>query len=217
MILERKMNEETKTNQTADEKFRAILIFGPPGAGKGTLGKFLSTAGNHFHLSSGDIFRGLDPESPTGKLYHTYASKGHLVPDAVTIEIWRQYTAGLIATNRYFPKKQFLLLDGIPRTLAQAKILDQYIEVIKIIVLEMPNIEGLVKRMQRRALIEKRQDDADESILKTRMQVYEKETLELLNYYPSQKAVRFNADQKPLEVLRDVLIQLSNVLSYPEK
>lgn len=198
------------------EKFRTILIFGPPGAGKGTLGKFLSTAGNHFHLSSGDIFRGLDPDSPTGKLYHSYASKGNLVPDEVTIEVWRQYMQGLISTNRYFPKKQFLLLDGIPRTLLQSQILDSYIDVLKVIVLKMPNVDGLVKRMKRRALIEKRQDDADETVLKTRMEVYEKETMALLEHYPKESIAVFNADQKPLEVLKDVLVELSNLLSNPE-
>src|SRR5271154_3592453 len=157
---------------TYNVPMKAILIFGPPGSGKGTLGKFLSTAGNHFHLSSGDIFRGLDPESSMGKLYHTYAGKGFLVPDAVTIEMWKHYVDGLICTNRYFPSKQFLLLDGIPRTLSQAIILDQHIEVVKVIVLEMSNIGTLIKRMKRRALIEKRQDDADEEVLKTRMHVY---------------------------------------------
>jgi len=202
---------------TSEHLFRSILILGPPGSGKGTLGKFLSTAGNHFHLSSGDIFRGLDPESPTGKLYHTYASKGFLVPDSVTIDMWRQYVDGLICTNRYFPRKQFLLLDGIPRTLAQAQILDQHIEIVKVIVLDMPNIEGLIKRMKRRALIEKRLDDADERVLKTRMEVYERETKELISHYHPSKISRFNADQKPLEVLRDVLIELSHVLGHPEK
>lgn len=198
-----------------EEKFRSILIFGPPGSGKGTLGKFLSTAGNHFHLSSGDVFRGLDPESKTGKLYHTYAGKGFLVPDHITIEVWKKYVDGLISTNRYFPKKQFLLLDGIPRTLSQAKILDEYLEVLHVIVLDMSNIESLIKRMQRRALIEKRPDDADESILKTRMQVYEKETFELLSYYPAERVSHFNADQPPLQVLSDVLLKLSLLLSNP--
>jgi len=200
-----------------EDPFRSILILGPPGSGKGTLGKFLSTAGNHFHLSSGDIFRGLDPETPIGKLYHTYASKGFLVPDGVTVEIWRQYVTGLIATNRYFPKKQFLLLDGIPRTPKQAEIFDQYIEVAHIIVLEMPNMDGLISRMKKRALIEKRADDADEGVLRTRMQVYEKDTKTLLSHYPQHLISRFNADQKPLEVLRDVLIGLSHILSHPEK
>lgn len=212
------MNEQHKSMiPTYDEPFRSILIFGPPGAGKGTLGKFLSTAGNHFHLSSGDIFRGLDPETPIGKLYHTYASKGHLVPDEVTIEIWRQYVSGLISTNRYFPKKQFLLLDGVPRTRRQAEIFDKYIKVAHIIVLEMPNMEGLIARMKKRALIEKRADDSNESVLRTRMQVYETDTKNLLAHYPEASISRFNADQRPLEVLRDVLVSLSDVLSFPEK
>src|SRR3990167_2109791 len=77
----------------------AVLIFGPPGSGKGTLGKFLSSAGNHFHLSSGDIFRGLSPESPAGQVYHEYAGKGLLLPDEITIKIWRHFVQGLIATN----------------------------------------------------------------------------------------------------------------------
>ena len=197
--------------------FRSILIFGPPGAGKGTLGKFLSTAGNHFHLSSGDIFRGLDQETRAGSLYHTYASKGHLVPDEVTVEIWRQYVSGLIATNKYFPNKQFLLLDGIPRTSKQAEIFDQYIDVAHIIVLEMGNIEGLIGRMKKRAFIEKRSDDSDENVLRTRMHIYEKDTKSLVAHYLELLISRFNADQKPLEVLRDVLLKLSDLLSYPEK
>lgn len=198
-------------------KFRSVLLFGPPGSGKGTLGKFLSTAGNHFHLSSGDIFRGLDPDSPVGKIYYSYASRGNLVPDEVTIEVWKQYVSGQIAVGKYFPEKQFLLLDGIPRTVAQAEGLDPYVNVVKIVVLEMKDTERLIARMQRRALIENRQDDADEEILRNRIAVYERQTLALLERYPEAIIERFNADQKPLEVLRDVLIRLCPLLSYPER
>jgi adenylate kinase len=195
------------------EAFRSVLIFGPPGSGKGTLGKFLSSAGNHFHLSSGDIFRGLALESPAGQLYHEYAGKGLLVPDEITIEIWRHFVHGLIATNRYFPKTQLLLLDGIPRTIRQADLLNQHLQIQKIIVLEVSDAKALIKRIQRRALIEKRSDDLDETVLKTRMEVYEKETSKVLRHYPPSLISRFDASQKPLEVLRDVLSSLSSLLS----
>ncbi len=195
------------------EPFRSILIFGPPGAGKGTLGKFLSSAGNHFHLSSGDIFRGLSPESPAGKLYHNYAGKGLLLPDEVTIQIWDHFVHGLIATNRYFPSQQLLLLDGIPRTIRQADLLDRHIKIEKIIVLEIENIDELIKRIQRRAIIEKRTDDMDRQVLRTRMEVYQRDTIKLLKHYPEAVISRFDADQTPLGVLRDVLVGLSDLLS----
>lgn len=196
------------------EPFRSVLIFGPPGSGKGTLGKFLSSAGNHFHLSSGDIFRGLDPESAAGKLFHNYASKGLLLPDEVTIQIWHHYVHGLIATNRYFPTQQLLLLDGVPRTLKQAKLLEKHIKVEGVIVLEVQDIEKLIKRLQRRAIIEKRHDDLDANVLRTRMEVYEHDTMKLLDHFPSSLISRFNAEQKPLEVLRDILVGLTDLLTH---
>jgi len=194
-------------------RFKSILIFGPPGSGKGTQGKFLSSAGNHFHLSSGDIFRGLSPESPAGKIYHKYASKGNLVPDEVTIRIWHHYVLGLIATNRYFPKDQYLLLDGIPRTIEQAKLLDQYIEIEAIIVLGVAKQATLLKRMQRRAMIEKRHDDMDQNVLKKRFEVYKKDTKKVLTYYKDQNIYTFEASKKPLEVLRDILDELCYILA----
>lgn len=195
------------------EPFRSVLIFGPPGSGKGTMGKFLSSAGNHFHLSSGDIFRGLSPESPAGKLYHNYASRGHLLPDEVTIQICHHFIHGLIATNRYFPAQQLLLLDGIPRTIRQAELLEKHIRVERVIVLDIENSDALIKRIQRRALLEKRTDDLDPQILRTRMEVYQKDTSKLLKHYPHAIQTHFNADQKPLKVLRDILVSLSDLLA----
>jgi len=208
------MSKETKDLiPSYNEPFRAVLMFGPPGSGKGTQGKFLSAAGNHFHLSSGDLFRGLTPESPAGKLFHTYATRGHLVPDEATISIWRHYVDGLIATNRYFPHKQLLLLDGIPRTLAQAQIMEKHIKVVRIIVLETQDVGTLVERLKKRALVERRLDDADEGVLRTRMEVYQRDTAKLLDYYPQEVISRFSADLRPLEVLRDLLVSLSDILS----
>lgn len=194
------------------KKFKAILMFGPPGSGKGTMGKFLSSAGNHYHLSSGDIFRGLSPESPSGVLYHQYASQGKLLPDHVTVQIWYNYVNGLIATNKYFPADQLLLLDGIPRTVEQVKILSNYVDVQKIILLESRDEEVLIKRIQRRALIEKRQDDQNEEVLRKRMEVYSQQTHPLLQQFPKEAIHTFNALQNPLDVLKDILVQLSSSL-----
>ncbi len=194
-------------------KFSSILLFGPPGAGKGTLGKFLASSGTQYHLSSGEIFRSLPPGSPAGKLFYSYASKGALLPDEATIEIWKYYVQGLIATNTYYPESQDLLLDGIPRTLIQAKQLQDFVQVRHIIVLEISNTKELLQRMQRRARIEGRLDDIDLNILKKRIEIYEEETSKILEFYPTHLISRVDGTQRPLEVLRDVLVRLSHLLS----
>lgn len=209
---QKKMNLKELTPEFS-APFPSILIFGPPGSGKGTLGKFLSSAGNHFHLSSGDIFRTISPETPAGKLFHSYAGRGLLLPDDATLQIWRHYVDGLIATNRYFPSRQLLLLDGIPRTLHQAELLEKHVRIQKIIVLEIQNPNELIQRIQRRAVIEKRSDDMNPDALKVRLSVYAQETQKLLQHYPRDLLARFNANQKPLEVLRDVLVGLSPLLT----
>lgn len=203
---------QPKLIPTHTEPFRSLLLFGPPGVGKGTLGKFLGSAGGHCHLSTGDIFRTLSPESPAGKLYHQYASKGFLLPDNVAVEIWHHYVHGLIATNRYFPAQQLLLLDGIPRTPTQVDLLARHVVVERILLLEISHPEALIQRIQRRAVMEKRHDDLDPAVLRTRLKVYEEETQRVLTHYPAHLITRFNADLKPLEVLRDVLVALSSIL-----
>ena len=90
--------------------------------------------------------------------------KGLLIPDQITIDIWYEHITDLIDTGCYDPKKQSLLLDGIPRTVGQLKILESYIEVKKVILLEVKKSSILVERLQKRALIEKREDDQKESV-----------------------------------------------------
>jgi adenylate kinase len=82
-------------------KYRAILLFGAPGAGKGTQGKILGQIPNFVHFSCGDAFRNLRVDSPLGRVFVEYASNGRLVPDEPTIQLWKQSMDGLAATGRF--------------------------------------------------------------------------------------------------------------------
>ena len=189
-----------------------VLLFGPPGAGKGTIGQMICAVGNHFHLSSGDIFRHLSPESENGKLFHQYAGKGQLVPDEVTFEVWKRYTRGLVDTNRYFPDQQLLLLDGIPRTVEQAQMLDDYVKILHVIVLDIFDEETILKRILRRAKIEKRTDDAEENVIRKRIEEYRTKTAQVLTHYDPDIVFHYSAEKRPMEVLRDVLVGSTFVL-----
>jgi adenylate kinase len=197
-----------------DEKFSAVLIFGPPGVGKGTLGRLLATSQEQYHLPSGEIFRSLPVDSEAGKLFYEYAKKGELVPCDATIEIWKNYVKGLIATNIFLPKAQDLLLDGLPRTVEQAKKMEELITVRHVILLESQNREELARRLQRRVRAEGRFEDMTKEVIGHRFSIYEKEIGPLIDYYPHHMVTRVNADQKPLEVFRDVLVKLSHMLSH---
>ena len=196
------------------DKYKTILIFGPPGAGKGTIASMIGATGNHYHLSSGEIFRGLAPESKHGKLFYELCQKGQMMPDELTVEIWRKYTEGLINTNKFFPSQQFLMLDGIPRTLAQAILMEQYIDVIHIIVFEVENENELVRRLARRATIEKRVDDASVESVKNRIREYRVLSTQVLEHFPEEIISRFNAELTPTEVLRDVLVGCADMIKY---
>lgn len=194
-------------------KFSSILLFGPPGAGKATLGKFLTDSGSQYHLESGEIFRSLPASSPAGELYYHYARRGALIPDEATLEIWKYYVLGLIATNTFHPDYQDLLLDGIPRTVKQAEMLQEHVQVKHIIVLEVPNSDELVTRLQHRARKEGKMEEMDPQTIIKKLDTYREEIQKVIHYYPPHLVSRVNGDQKPLEVLRDVLVRLSHLLS----
>lgn len=198
-------------------KYRCFLIFGPPGAGKGTMSKLLAQVANLFHLSSGDIFRGISPQSAVGQLVNSYSSKGLYVPDDVTIKICLHFVEGLIATNRYAPDEQYILLDGIPRTLEQAQELDQYVEVEQVIRLDVPDENELIRRLKGRAAQEGRADDSNEEVLRTRLEVYREKTENILSHYPQDKIKTFNAAQPIPCVLRDILVGLGESITFQSK
>ncbi len=189
-------------------KHRTILLFGAPGSGKGTQGKILSNIPGFFHCACGDIFRNLKVDSELGRVFVEYSSKGHLVPDEATIKLWSRFIETSTQIGRFHPEKDLLVLDGIPRNIAQAKILKDVLDVRAMFWLKTKNFEALVNRIQRRALKENRLDDMNLEIIRTRLETYEQETQPLVEYYGKKLVNRIDSDHTPAEVARDILSKI---------
>jgi adenylate kinase len=192
-------------------KFRTILLFGAPGAGKGTQGKILGTIPNFFHCACGDVFRNLTLDSPIGRVFIKYSSRGQLVPDEPTIELWSNFIDNCKRAGRFHPETDTLVLDGIPRNEHQAEMLKDTLDVRAIFFLRCPNMEKLVERLQRRALRENRLDDANLRIIRSRLKTYERETKPLLRFYGQKLVHEIDSTQTPAQVLAEILGYINQI------
>src|SRR5690606_8759892 len=98
------------------DRYKTVLLFGAPGAGKGTQGKILGSIPGFFHCACGDVFRSIDVNSELGKIFYEHSSRGELVPDDVTVKMWAQNISARATLGAYKPHYDLLVLDGIPRT-----------------------------------------------------------------------------------------------------
>ncbi len=186
-------------------RYRTILLFGAPGAGKGTQGKILGAIPGFYHLSCGEVFRTLDTSTPLGKTFMEYSSKGLLVPDDATVQMWHQNMHARTILGIYKPLTDLLVLDGIPRNVSQAKILEKHLKVLQIIHLVCPDKERMIERLRRRALKENRIDDAKEDVIRKRWAVYERETYPVLKCYSPDIIREVPAVGSPASVLQHIL------------
>lgn len=161
-----------------------IVLFGPPGSGKGTQAKQLAEKFNLLHISTGDLFRyEMGNDTPLGLKAKSYIEKGELVPDEVTIGMLRNK----VEAN---PDVSGFIFDGFPRTIAQGEALDKLLsdmgtEVTKLIALEVEEQE-LIDRLLERGKDSGRADDQDPEIIRNRLNVYEEETAPVEDYYRKQ-------------------------------
>ena len=161
-----------------------IVLFGKPGAGKGTQAEFLKGKYNLTHLSTGDIFRyNIKNETELGMLAKTFMDKGDLVPDEVTIQMLQSE----VDQN---PQSSGFLFDGFPRTITQAEALDAFLvsknqSITATIALEA-NDEILVQRLLERGKTSGRPDDQDEEKIRNRYDEYNQKTAPLMQYYQAQ-------------------------------
>lgn len=185
-------------------RYKTVLLFGAPGSGKGTQGKILGSIPGFYHSSTGDIFRSLDLQSQIGRVFWEYAGKGMLVPDDVVIRVWKQFIKGMEYTNQFHPENEILVLDGMPRSVNQAELLEDTIEVHKVIHL-VADQSKMVERLRRRALKENRFDDANDAVIQKRLDVYARETKPILDFYPADKIVQIDATLSQIRVLSEII------------
>jgi adenylate kinase len=193
------------------DRYQAVLLFGMPGAGKGTQGLLLANIPGFFHMSTGDMFRTLDHHSEIGRTFDEYSSRGELVPDEVTVKMWQQYVHAQTVLSLYKPHSDLLVLDGIPRTVEQTKLMKDHIDVRGIIHLVAPNPEEMVTRLQKRAIEQKRVDDAKIDVIRNRLDVYERETRPVLDQFDASLVHEVNAIGTPAEVLGGILRVLAPI------
>jgi adenylate kinase len=186
-------------------RYKAILLFGAPGSGKGTQGKILGSIPGFYHNATGDIFRSLDLQSEMGRVFWEYAGRGQLVPDELTIRLWKQFIKGMEMINQFHPESEILVLDGIPRNLDQARLVEDTIDVQKVIYLRCADLGKMVERLRRRALKENRFDDANDEVIHRRLVEYEEKTRPVLDFYPTENIEQIDATMSQIRVLSAIL------------
>lgn len=197
---------------TYPEKYKAFIFLGAPGCGKGTQGQILGAIPRFYHFSMGDAFRSMDTRTPIGQEFIAYSRRGELVPDELTIRYFKKQIDARADLHMFKPDIDILILDGIPRSIEQACILEEHIEVLQLFHLSCPDREELITRIRKRALKEGRMDDASDDIIQRRIRAYEESTRDLVDHYADRRAA-INAAQAPVKVTRDIL---SVIVAHPE-
>jgi adenylate kinase len=190
-------------------KYRTYLIFGAPGSGKGTQGVTLGTLPRFYHCACGDVFRSIDTRTTIGRIFLEYSSRGELVPDDVTIALWQETITAKIADKSFKPDIDVLILDGIPRNRRQAELMQEMIEVRRVFHLVCADRNAIVHRLKKRALKDNRLDDANEEVIRRRLETYERETRPVLDFYGPELIQEIDATQSPSEVLVQILTQIN--------
>lgn len=190
------------------ETFRTILLFGMPGSGKGTQGAVLGHLPGVVHISSGDLFRKLPKHGELGQEVVSYTSRGLLVPDELTIRMWKRHLQILKLQEEVSSSGTTLVLDGLPRNYEQAVMLNDTLDVIQIFHLAITDVDKAKDRLAARALRENRLDDINDEVVQRRLQVYHDETVQTLRFYDPSIIFEVDASQSPLKVHLDIVQRL---------
>ncbi|MHC4878852.1 MAG: adenylate kinase family protein [Planctomycetota bacterium] len=196
----------------ASNRLPAVLLFGMPGTGKGTQGRLLGTMTGLFHVSTGEIFRSMDRSTEDGRLVRDLIDFGNLVPDEAAVRIWHDWVNAAIQSGSFQADSEVLVLDGIPRSVAQCRLLEAHIDVLSVIHLEPEDDEPIVERLLTRGSTDGRADDSTEEIIRRRFEIYRQTTAPVLDFYPSSIVHAVDALGTPIEVKKRILERVIPVI-----
>lgn len=199
------LGRETPLVARPGDKFRAVLLFGAPGSGKGTQGRLLGATPGFFHCACGDVFRALDVQSSLGRAFIDYSTRGELVPDELTVHLWRKRLEEHVASSAFRPDHEWLVLDGIPRNVEQARMMKAFVDVSLVLHLRCDDPAVLESRLARRASEGSRPDDTCVEIVRRRMAVFESESLGVLDCYARPIVRSIDASGAPGSVFAEIL------------
>jgi len=203
-------------------RIRTFLMFGAPGSGKGTQGRVLGTIPRFHHMACGEVFRSLDTRTLLGQEFVAYSSRGQLVPDEITVKLWRANIHDRVTTHEFKPDIDFLVLDGIPRNVEQARFMEEDIDVMQVFHLSCPDRAELARRLRKRALKDNRFDDANEEVIQRRIHTYEEESKPVLDYYSQGKyagrgmITPIDASEPPLMVIHAITSRIMELDAWKQ-
>ena len=186
-----------------------IVIFGPPGAGKGTQSKFIVNKFNLYQLSTGDLLRNeIKNKTPLGSKISSTINSGELVSDKIVNDLIEKF----ISNDNY---KNKIIFDGYPRSLIQAKNLDdlliKYKQKIDIVLKLSVSLETIKKRILERQTQENRADDSEEIAIK-RYKTYEKSTEPVIEFYKKLNLLKVIDGERPIDQINKEISDIINLI-----
>lgn len=207
--MPRSLNTCHETGSLTSSQYAVVLLFGPPGSGKGTVGKAIHKLPGFVHCSSGDLIRSAVEKKRSKGESWAQVAQGELIADC---DLWRAFDSHLTTvisdadTDETLP---ILVVDGIPRNASQVNELAKRVTVRGIVLLDCLGPETLLERILGRSVIEGRADDSHIEVIKRRLQLFFETTLPLLDAYPASIVHQINASQPPAFVLSDVMAKMA--------